>query len=287
MKALLLKREVLHGDETTLRVINEQGKETGGKSYMWLYRTSGDTEKHIVLYDYRPDRRAAHPKDFLADFNGYLHADGYDGYHSLPEGITVVGCWAHLRRKFDEALKSMPEPSRNGSDTMRGKRYCDKLFELEKTFAGLSYEDRYERRLEKSEPLMDQFFAWADKVGREAAPKGALGKAVYYAASQRVYLERYLLDGKLEISNNRAERSIKPFVIGRKNWLFSNTAKGAKASAVIYSIIETAKENGVNPFAYLVYIFNNAPNIDIHGDADALDSLLPWAAPDSCRERIQ
>jgi hypothetical protein len=214
----------------------------------------------FVLYDYQPDRKALRAQTFLQEFKGYLHADGFEGYHKLPDSITVVGCWAHLRRKFDEALKSVPPEAQDGSLALTGKRYCDQLFELERQFAELSSEERFRRRLEASKPLMEAFFAWAAASG--ALPKTPVGKAVYYAKSQQGYLERFLLDGRLEISNNRAERSIKPFVIGRKNWLFANTPKGARASAVIYSIIETAKENGLNPFDYLVHVFRATPNLD-------------------------
>jgi transposase len=279
MKALLLSRSVLHADETTLQVLREPGKTAQSKSYMWLYRTSGDAKHPVVLYEYQPSRKAEHPRGFLEGFSGYLHADGYDGYHKLPENVVVVGCWAHLRRKFDEALKSLPEEKREGTDSMRGKRYCDTLFERERVFAGLKPEKRFEQRLEISKPLMEEFFAWADSV--KAVPKSPLGKAVYYAFSQRRYLERYLLDGRLEISNNRAERSIKPFVIGRKNWLFANTPKGAMASSVIYSIMETAKENGLKPYEYLTFLFKTMPK----DDEINLDAILPWGdtVPHECR----
>ena len=239
MKAELLEHEVLHADETTLQVLREPGKTAQSKSYMWLYRTSGDAERPIVLYEYQPSRKAEHPARFLEGWRGYLHADGYEGYHRIPGKIVVVGCWAHLRRKFDEALKIVPQEAREGSLALAGKRHCDQLFELERQFADFPPEQRYEKRTEISKPLMEAFFAWADSCG--ALPKTPVGKAVYYAKSQRKYLERFLLDGRLEISNNRAERSIKPFVIGRKNWLFANTPRGAKASAVIYSLIETAR----------------------------------------------
>ena len=272
MKELLLKREVLHADETTLQVLREPGKTAQSKSYMWLYRSSGDTEHPIVLYEYQPSRKAEHPKTFLGGWRGYLHADGYDGYHRLPESITVVGCLAHLRRKFDEALKALPEAAREDSLALAGKRYCDRLFELERRFADLSPRQRYEKRMETSKPLMEAFFSWADSCG--AVPKSPVGKAVHYTQSQRKYLQAFLLDGRLELSNNRAERSIKPFVIGRKNWLFANTPRGANASAVIYSIIETAKENGLKPYDYLAHIFKHAPNLDLHNQ-DHLDMLLP------------
>lgn len=158
---------------------------------------------------------------------------------------------------------------------MRGKRYCDQLFALERQFADLTPEERFCKRQERSKPLVDAFYAWAQALG--AVPKSGLGAAIHYALSQRKYLERYLLDGRLEISNNRAERSIKPFVIGRKNFLFANTPRGAAASAVMYSLIETAKENGLNPFDYLVRVFHNAPNWDIRCNIDAFDLLLPFS----------
>lgn len=273
---VLCTHDVLHADETTLQVLREPGKTAQSKSYIWLYRTSGDTLHPIVLYDYQPDRRSKRPAEFLKDFNGYLHTDGYDGYHSLKDGITIIGCWAHVRRKFDEALKALPEHDREGSSALRGKRYCDRLFELEREFKSLKADERFAKRQEWSKPVLDEFFTWV--VALDAIPKTGVGIAAHYALSQRKYLERYLLDGRLEISNNRAERSIKPFVIDRKNFLFANTPRGAKASAVMFSLIETAKENGLNPFEYLVYVFNNAPNWNIRNDIDALWRLSPTAA---------
>jgi hypothetical protein len=274
MKVKLLKHEVLFADETTLQVLREPGKTAQSKSYMWLYRTGGDAINPIVLYEYQPDRRAIHPINFLRGFSGYLHTDGYDGYHKLPEEIVVIGCWSHCRRKYDEALKSLPEKDRNGSVALRGLQYCDKLFEIERKLSELTPEDRHIKRQELAQPVVEEFFAWAGSL--KVLPKSSIGKAVYYTLSQRKYLERYLLDGRLECSNNRSERSIKPFVIGRKNWLFNNTPKGAQASSIIYSIIETAKENGLNPFAYLTRVLKAAPNIDFRNDPTALESLMPW-----------
>jgi len=281
LKKGLLEREVLHGDETTLQVLHEPGKKAQSKSYMWLYRTSGNTDKAIVLYEYKPDRQAIHPETFLKGFKGYLHADGYDGYHKLSDGIIVVGCWAHMRRKFDEALKTLPDKDREGSSAMRGKRYCDRLFEIERKLTDAKPDNRFHKRQEISKLVLDEFFAWAANLN--ALPKSLLGQATHYANSQRLYLERYLLDGRLEISNNRAERSVKPFVIGRKNWLFANTPNGAQASSIIYSIIETAKENHLKPFEYLVFLLKSIPNATTSQLAD----FLPWsdAIPDNCRTR--
>jgi len=286
-REILLTYDALHADETTLQVLREPDKPAQSKSYMWLYRTSGynprghEVEYPIVLYEYQPGRHAKYPKAFLKNFEGYLHTDGYDGYHDLPKEITIVGCWAHARRKFDEALKSLPQKDRESSNAARGKQYCDKLFELERKFADMIPKERFEKRQKLSKPLADEFFDWL--VELDAIPKTPIGVAANYALGQRKYLQAYLLDGRLEISNNRAERSIKPFVIGRKNFLFANTPRGAKASAIMFSIIETAKECGLNPFAYLTYIFQNAPNWDIRNDISKLDLLMPYSAVRYCK----
>ena len=278
----LLKREVLHADETTLQVLHEPGKEPQSDSFMWLYRTSGDTDKPIVLYEYQPGRGGKHPKEFLAGFGGYLHTDGYTGYHSLPEGITVVGCWAHARRKFDEAVKSLPKGKAKGSSASQGLAYCNLLFEIEQGLAEKTAEERYHERLKQAKPVLDALLAWANT--RTAAPKSALGKAFTYLKEQWPYLTNYLKDGRLELSNNRAERSIKPFVIDRKNFLFANTPKGAKGSAIMFSLIQTAIENGLDPYQYLTWLLKTANTADM-GDIEVVQSLLPWNASAACRAK--
>ena len=278
----LVKREVLHADETTLQVLQEPGRKAQTKSYMWLYRTSGDAKYHIVLYEYQPSRKAEHAEEFLNGFSGYLHADGYQGYHKLPEDIRVVGCWAHARRKFDEALNALPPGKRDGSAAYIGLDYCNKLFAREEQFKGLSPEDRTKHRLKEEKPILDALLAWANSV--PAAPKSALGKALHYLQEQWPYLIRYLEDGRLELSNNRAERSIKPFVIGRKNFLFANSPLGAQASAVIYSLIETAKENQLDPYRYLLWVLEQAPNLFLTDRAWA-EKLTPDNAPAVCRTK--
>lgn len=281
LKTSLREQQVLHADETSLQVLREPGKTPQSKSYMWLYRTGRETPHPIVLYEYQPNRKADHPKAFLKDFKGYLHTDGYNGYHDLPDDIVVVGCWAHLRRKFDEAMKALSANNRTDSSALCGKHYCDRLFKIERGLDGCTPGERYHERQNTSKPLIKEFYVWVNTLA--VLPKTGIGQAVSYALSQQKYLEHYLLDGQLEISNNRAERSIKPFVIGRKNWMFANTPKGAGASAMIYSIMETAKENGLNPYAYLTYIFKTAPNIKFDNDQNALESLMPWMAPDYCK----
>ena len=259
LKERLLAHDILHADETVLQVLREPGKSAQSKSYMWAYRTSGDTDQHIILLEYQPDRKAKRPEEFLKGFKGYLHTDGYEAYHKLSDDVTIVGCWAHARRKFDEALKILPHKGRNDSGPLIGKQYCDKLFTIERELAGrkLPPEDRHLWRQEQAQPVLDEFWAW---LNSQRLTKSPFGKAVSYTLGQWKYLLCYLLDGRLEISNNRMERSIKPFVIDRKNFLFANTPRGAKASAVIFSIIETAKENGLNPYEYLTFMFRVLPN---------------------------
>ena len=275
----LLTRDVLHADETTLHVLHEPGKKPQSDSYMWLYRTSGDTDKPIVLYEYQPGRGAKHPKEFLAGYKGYLHTDGYAGYHDLGEDITVVGCWAHARRKFDEAVKSLPKGKAKGSSASQGLAYCNLLFEIEQGLSEETAPKRYEQRLRQTKPVLDAMFAWANT--RTAAPKSALGKAFTYLKEQWPYLTNYLKDGRLEISNNRAERSIKPFVIDRKNFLFANTPKGASGSAVMFSLIQTAMENGLDPYKYLTWLLWKAKDADMT-DTETVQRLLPWNAVTEC-----
>lgn len=283
MREHLLKKDILHADETTLQVLHEDGRSANSASYMWLYRTGRDGPP-IILYDYQTTRAGKHPARFLKEFQGYLHVDGYAGYDGIPN-TTLVGCWAHARRKFVEALKAMPANGQSvPSVAQEGLNYCNKLFAVEQGLHDVTPEERYQGRLEKSRPILDDFLTWLKYQTPRVLPKGALGQAIKYCRNQWDKLECFMKDGRLELDNNRSERSIKPFVIGRKNWLFANTAKGAEASATIYSIVETAKENGLIPFAYLQFIFEKLPNIDLD-DKNALDELLPWSTvlPESCK----
>lgn len=276
----LLKQDILHADETTLQVLHEDGRAAQAKSYMWLYR-SGRYGPPIVLYDYQTTRSGKHPRQFLAGFKGYLHTDGYEGYNGLPD-VVLAGCWSHARRKFDEALKALPAGKGSAPVVAReGLEFCNRIFAIERSLHDLSPEERYRKRLELSRPVLDEFSAWLKIQLPRVLPRSALGVAIRYCRNQWDKLQTFLLDGRLEVDNNRSERSIKPFVIGRKGWLFSNTPRGARASAIIYSIVETAKENGLVPFNYLSYLFEQLPNL---GGKD-LDELLPWSVslPASCR----
>ena len=279
----LRSRDILHADETTLQVLHEPGRASETQSYLWLYRT-GREGPAIVLFDYRQTRAGINAQEFLTGFKGYLHVDGYPGYRSILD-VILVGCWAHARRKFDEALKALPAGSRSGGIAARqGLEYCNRLFAIERDLENATPDERYEARLKRSRPVLDAFSAWLSQEAPKVLPKSALGQAINYCLNQWDKLEAFMLDGRLELSNNRSERSIKPYVLGRKAWLFANTPRGAKASAVIYSIVETAKENGLNPFAYLCYVLERLPNIDIK-DPAAIDELLPYSSslPSDCR----
>jgi len=280
MKRRLLAHALLHADETVVQVLKEPEKTPQSKSTMWLYRTSGDTEEHIVLFEYQSSRKAEHPRVFLDGFSGYLHTDGYAGYHTLSE-VTVVGCWVHMRRKFEAVVKStLSSPDASAQEAIRR---IGVLFHLEGQWEKLTPEERFERRLRESKPLAESFFSWLESLS--VIPKSTMGIAIGYALDQRPWLMNIYLDGRTELSNNRVENAVRPFAVGRKNWLFCDTVKGAQASAVVYSVIETAKANGLKPFEYLEFLLESLPNTTTGG----LDDLLPWGGviPQRCRMPVK
>ncbi len=211
----LLARKYLHADETTLQVLHEAGRAATSDSYMWLYR-SGNNGPPIVLYDYQESRSKEHPKKFLKGFAGYLHVDGYSGYHDV-EHATLVGCWAHARRKFDEAVKSLPSSDQKMPTAARvGLQYCNELFKIKRGLKDKIAEQRHEQRQKQSRPVLDVFLAWLEKQNGEVTPKSALGKAITYCLNQWSKLIVFTEDGNLELDNNRSERCIKPFVFVKR-----------------------------------------------------------------------
>ena len=290
MRETLLDQKVLHADETSIQVLREPGKNASSDSYMWLFRT-GRAGPPCVLFNYQTTRAAKHPKRFLEGFKGTLHADGYKGYDGLP-GVTLSGCWAHARRYFVDAKRSAPK-NIESSPTLTDEAIArigafyqveKKINELEKKTGIYDPEIRLQIRQEKTLPLVTSFYAWLKTIRPQVVPKSPLGKAVTYALNQEKKLMQPFFDGCLDLDNNLAERSIKPFVIGRKNWLFSNTPKGAETSAMAYSLLVTAKENQLNVLAYLTHLFNSLPNLELT-DREEVRKYLPWAAelPASCR----
>lgn len=274
LRKKLLKREVIHCDETPVQVLKEEGKKPQTKSYMWLYRTGNDGKAPIILYDYQPSRSGDNAASFLKDFKGYVHSDGYSGYNKL-DGITRCGCWAHLRRKFVEAIPDKKAADAPLTSAEIGRDYCNQLFKVEESLKDLTPEDRFCKRLELEKPILEAFWCWLESLN--VLKGSALGKAVTYAMNQRPFMENYLLDGRCALSNNAAENAIRPFTVGRKNWLFADTPKGASASAAVYSLIETAKANGLNVFAYLQHLLLYMPDTDWQNHPEELDDLMPWS----------
>lgn len=275
LHTILLEQPVIQADETTLNVI----KEARSSCYMWLYCTGKDgPDKHspipnIVLYDFQPSRSAQCAIDFLQGFNGYLNVDGYAAYEST--NATLSGCWAHARRKFIEAEKGMPK-GKSGKATV-AINHIKKLYAIEALAKQQdTAEQAFQVRQEKAPAILVAYKAWLEKSVQQVPPKSLLGKAIQYNLNQWDKLTVYLKDGQINIDNNRAERAIKPFVIGRKNWLFANTGNGAKSSAILYSLIETAKANGLIPYDYLVTLFEELPKVNDENQEDELDKLLPW-----------
>ena len=277
MHEILLKESILHADETPLEVLCEPNRPAITKSYMWLYRTGKHADTPVVLYDYKEGRSGDYAKKFLENFSGYIHCDGYSGYNKL-EKVKRVGCWSHVRRKFLEALESQADKTDFSTAAGQGFLYIEKLFSLEHIdlkkpleCLDLSLADISEIREKQSKKLLSEFFSWAETEYEKSLPQSLVGKALGYAVNQKSTLLTFLKNPKLELTNNRAERSIKPFVIGRKNWLFCNTPGGANSSAIVYSIIETAKENNLKPYDYLVWLFEKIRS------GEDVETLLPWS----------
>jgi transposase len=272
MQDRLLAYDIIQMDETTVQVLKEDGKAAQSKSYLWLQR-GGPPEQPVVLYDYDPGRGAGVPTRLLSGFTGYLQTDGYDGYNAVVTNnkLMHVGCMAHARRKFSEAVKAQGKRKKEGK-AYRGLALIRKLYRVEKQARKLDPEDRHARRQKQARPVLDELRSWLDEVLPQVPPTSATGKALSYLHNEWSKLVRYLDDGRLEIDNNGAENAIRPFVVGRKNWLFSASVKGVKASANLYSLIETAKANSLEPYAYLRYLFTELPKAKT---VEAIEALLP------------
>ena len=273
----LLQAPLIHMDETTLQVNTEADRPASSTSYMWLQR-GGPPGQQVVLFDYDASRAGRVPVRLLGDYAGRLVTDGYEGYAEVvrQNGITHAGCWAHARRKFVEAQKVQPKGKTGKADWALNQ--IRKLYAVETQAKALGPEARQILRDQKSRPLITQLRTWLDKSLTQVLPKSALGRALHYLDGQWQRLTRFLNDGLIPLDNNPAENAIRPFVIGRKNWLFSHTPSGAQASATIYSLVETAKANGLSPYEYLQFVFETLPTL---GEDNELDTLLPWRWKDT------
>ncbi|WOG29906.1 IS66 family transposase [Endozoicomonas sp. 8E] len=275
LKLQLLKQPAIMADETTLQVLKEPGREAASKSYMWLYR-NGAYSTPIVIYEYQQGRGSEHPISFLAGYQGTLQCDGYSAYKKLEKqqpGITLVGCMAHARRKFKEAFDVLPK-NKKLATSRPGQMLSliKKLYAIEQRVRDKTPDERRLARQNDAGPVMDKIKVWLERQALNVTPKSKLGEAVRYMQNQWTYLVRYLDNGLVDIDNNASERAIKPFVMGRKGWLFSDSIAGARSSAVLYTLVETAKINGHEPYAWLRHVLTILPALE--KDAD-VEQLLP------------
>ena len=272
MKQELLTHSVIHADETVVQVLKEDGKPATSESRMWLYASAALLRHQVRIFEYQPDRSGKRPESFLKGFEGALVTDGYTGYNQVAK-VTHCGCWAHARRKWREA---MPEgATAKTSKAAVGFQYCNKLFEEEHKCAIYQPKYRQEYRQNRELPILEEYYAWLNTVHPEKGSK--LEEAVRYSLNQKQRLMAYLDNGEVPISNNLAENAIRPFTLGRKNWLFCDTPKGAEASAIVYSLVESAKANGIEPFAYLQHVLVQLPYLGKSHSHEELESLMPWA----------
>lgn len=282
LKQEMTKQRILHADETPFEVIRD-GREAGSKSYMWVYRTNAKIPGHkVILYQYCPTRGHENPKNYLKDFKGTLVTDGYGAYHKLekedPAKFKVAGCWVHLKRKFSTIVKANGRKYNNPIATEAVRR-IQRIYHEEHLIQDLPPEEHLQKRQEKIKPLVDEFFAWVkDKSAAESTDKSSeTGKSLQYALNQEKYLRVFLEDAQVPLDNNAAEIAIRPFTVGRKNWVLIDTPRGAEASAGIYSIVETAKANGLKLYPYFTYLLEELPKIINEGCTTIPDRLLPWS----------
>jgi transposase len=281
MDRLIREGPIVNIDETPVQVLQEPGRADTQKSYMWIFR-GGEPERPVLRYQYHPTRAGSVPLSYLAGFKGYVQTDGYNGYDALGRkpGIVMLGCWAHARRKFHEVLQAAAPPvATRRLAAEEALEFIGQLYRIEKEarVKELSVRDIYELRQQQARPVLEEFKHWLQEKAPLTPPGGLLGKAIGYTLNQWSRLIVYLQDGRLRPDNNLVENAIRPFVVGRKNWLFSGHPRGAEASAFLYSLIETAKANGLKPYAYLRYLFDQLPLAKTEEDYRSL--LPPYVDP--------
>ena len=280
---------VLQADETPV-LVNKDGRPAGSKSYMWVYRTGRMyTECQIVLYEYQRTRNASHPREFLKDFSGVCVTDGYQVYHTVEEereDLKIAGCWSHARRRFDEAVKALPKAKQKDSRAYLALTMIQAIYREEKLLKDLPAEERMIRRQLSVKPLVEAYFIWVRENLPKVPQKSKTWEGFNYSLNQEKYLKVFLDDGEVPMDNNAAEQSIRGFCIGKKNWVMIDTIAGAKSSAIIYSIAETAKANNLKPYDYFEYLLTEIPKHLDDTDRSFLDDLLPWSPslPENCRK---
>ena len=289
----LLKEHIIQADETSVKV-SKDGRPAGSESRMWVYRSGEYNEgKPVILFDYQKTRNGDHAINFLKGFSGYLECDGFSGYRKMDrliEEVSIACCWAHARRNFADAVKAYGEKKPGVQDTLayRALEKIARIYLLDEKFKKLPPEERKKRRQTTVKPRVDAFFAWVKAHQGDVPPKGKTGEGFTYCLNAEKYLRVFLDDGLIPIDNSASERAIRPFAIGRKNWQLIDTVNGAQASAIAYSIVETAKANGLKTYEYLKHLLTELPSrLDEKSSDLNLDDLLPWspALPPLCRKK--
>ena len=291
MKEELLKSPVIHADETPV-MVSKDGREGMHKNYMWVYRSGSMCKANqAVLYDYQKTRKADAPRDFLADFDGKLVCDGYQVYHTLEKrddtGFKVAGCWAHARRPFAQVYKSLGEEKAAGTVAAEALVQIQNIYHTDNGLQKLPLSQRKVRRKTLVKPLVDTFFKWCRNSAGRVPPSSETADSIKYCMNQEKYLRVFLEDPQIPLDNNLAEQAIRPFCVGKKNWKLIDTVHGAQASAILYSIVETAKANDLNIYNYFKHLLTEIPKHMDDTDLGFLDSMLPWSKklPAECRKK--
>ena len=280
---LIYDSKVIHADETPTKVMRIENTKikNGKKTYMWVYRNRPLRGTHpIVLFDWQPSRRADHPREFLRDFSGIVITDGYQVYHKLGrerQDLTVAGCWVHARRPFAEFIKAVDEETASKTVARQAYDMITEIMHIDNTLDDLSAADRKKQRRLLLSGKVDAYFAWVKESYSRLLRNSKIGKALAYSINQEVYLRVFLSDGNVPMDNNYAEQAIRPFTIGRKNFVLIESSNGAKASAILYSLVETAKANMVNTYEYFNLLLTEIPKHMDDKDLKFIDELLPWS----------
>lgn len=290
MREELLESKLIHCDETPFKVVTEDRKPSS-KSYMWVFHTYDRYgSPPIYLYEYSRSRKADVLRDFIGDYKGILVTDGYEAYHKigkeLADDIIVAGCWAHAKRKFVEISKSVKKDAPNGMISREADKRIDAIYHVDNMYKDSSEEKRLSNRQRSVKPLVDAYFDWLKSIDTSVMDHSSkLYKAINYSINQEIYLRRFLDDSMIPLDNNDAERSIKKFCVGKKNWNIVASEGGAKASGILYSIAETSKANGLKPFDYFKYLLDSILEHLDDSPSEYLDDLMPWSdrIPESCK----
>lgn len=295
MHQLIYDNKVIHADETPVKVMRIDGDKikNGKKTYMWVYRNHQAEKSYpIILYDWQPSRKADHPREFLKDYSGVVVTDGYEVYHKLSrerKDLSIAGCWVHARRKFAEYIKSIGETNAKGTVASEAYNLITEIMHLDNDYDDLSSDERLNQRQQVLKPKVDAYFEWAKHKYTQVAHNSIIGKALAYSIHQEEYLKLFLTSGDIPMDNNAAEQAIRPFTIGRKNFVLIGSSNGAKSSAMLYSLAETARANLVNTYQYFELLLTEIPKHMDDNDLSFIDKLLPWSplVQEKCPSRFK